>query len=233
MAIATELCVDKVRKADLPVFCIDTCIWLDFFRGRRRAEEIKDLIKELDSGIGCNYSIVYPEQVVKEYSRHKSNVREEFRRIFLDMRKTYSEYLDDLRKYISPTLVEIKSDFNDLILNEYIMPIERVMKKGIEYELTDDIYVKGAKRSCSRIAPSINKDDSTADSVILESFYDFAKRLRDAGFTKDIVFITANIKDFGAPGGNGAVHQDIDTDMKKLNAICSFDLKAVLGKYSH
>ena len=209
--------VKEVLDKCLPVACVDTCVWLDFFRGRVESSVVRSNMKLMLQLMGTNFIVAIPVQVKREYIRNKSRVSDAF---VLELKKaseSVDKFMDDFRELCDPRQLSLRGNFEQHILNRYVKYVDDAIANSIVYGVESSHYAKGALRSCKCLAPASEKQGrSTADCVIVESFLSFVQELRSQGYNKNAYFITSNTKDFSDPNRSEDVHADLKTEFDKL-----------------
>ncbi len=209
--------VKEVLNKRLPVVCIDTCVWLDFFRGRVESSVTRSNMRLMLQRMGTNFIVAIPEQVKKEYIRNKSRASDEF---VLALRRTgeaVDKFMDDFREVCDPRQISLRGDFEQHILNRYVNCVDGAITNSIVYEIESLHYAQGALRSCACLAPAAKKQGrSTADCVIVESFLSFVQELRSQGYKENAYFLTSNTADFSDPNRSEDVHADLKADFDRL-----------------
>lgn len=204
----------------LPVACVDTCVWLDFFRGRVPSSEIRTNMRLMSHLMGTSFIVAIPEQVKREYIRNKASVSDGFVLALKKVSAAVDKFMDDFRELCYPRQISLSGNFDQHILNRYVKFVDDAITNSIVYEVESSHYAKGALRSCTCLAPAAEKQGrSTADCVILESFLSFVENLRSRGYNQNAYFLTSNTADFSDPQKSDEVHPDLKGEFSRL-CIC-------------
>lgn len=209
--------VNAIRNKQLPVACVDTCVWLDFFRGRVPSSEIRTNMRLMSQLMGTNFIVVMPEQVKKEYIRNKAGVSAGFVSALKQASAAVDKFMEDFRELCDPRQLSLRGNFEQHIVNRYVKFVDDAIANSIVYKVELSHYAKGALRSCTCLAPAAEKQGrSTADCVILESFLSFVQELRSQGYNEHAYFLTSNTADFSDSQKPDEVHADLRVEFSQL-----------------
>lgn len=225
--------VSSLASSKLPLVCVDTCIWLDFLRGRFNSSRARDGIEKLRCFNNKDFRIVVPSQVLVEYNRNKGGRMAEYASILKGISSDFNKYLEDIKERNFPGLTTLREDYMDFIKNTYESSVNKLFDAIIVYKVTEDMYKKGAIRSCERLGPAARRGSSAADSVIVESFIELVDKLRSLGFQLTSYFLTSNTNDFSDPRNKELIHPDLKDEFnnKNINYFSDFLRFINLGKY--
>lgn len=233
MALPIKDCAAAVLAANLPVVCIDTCVWLDFFRGRQPAASVRKLLQDFKTLVGVLFLVVIPEQVQVEYNRNKGTARNSYERTLRYAAENYNKLLLDFQEVMGSALPNMTGDFATFVENRYVFPVDKILKSVMVMEPAQVDYAKGAQRACLQKAPSAEKGKSIADCVIVESFMSLVDVLRAQGYKRKAYFVTANTSDFSDPTNPVMVHPDLQSDFNRLQIVYETNMSKFVYQKSY
>lgn len=200
---------------------IDTCVWLDLakdpddFALLNAIEELLDQ-KEL--------KLIVPRIIIDEFERNKERIINESSqgfssalkkaRIVIDKvanprkRKALLRGLDDVN-YKIPKLKEAAITS--------IPRIEKMLKRSIIMETSDEIKLLAAQRAIDKKAPFHRHRNSINDAIIIETYAACIEDKNSVGIR--FAFVTHNKNDFSIPNGNSKLpHPDIAMYFSKIKS---------------
>lgn len=212
------LSISEIASMRLPVLCFDTCTALDLIRDLTRGninpcerKSAVELLSLLESG---SFILLMADQVFIEYN---ANVE-----LVINEAKTSLEKLCKLIKKID----EVASVYgshgksNTDHLDDYISKSRIYADKWIEYATRfaepKNIASKAHLRVNSAKAPARKGKDSFKDCVIIETYLDIVKQLRELGVDTKIVFVSSNTDDF-AEKNKAQIKKDLSLEFSDLN----------------
>lgn len=204
--------VQEVKKRNLPIACLDTCVWLDFLRGRYEAKQARDLFAKLKCRSGIDFTIVIPDQVQIEFKRNKDEAVYGYVSQLKEISTLFAKFHEDFLDAIDPTLVLLNGDFDQAVRSCYELPVMALLNSSVIYKPLSGHYEAAGLRSCLRKAPSKRRSSSSADSLIVESFIGLVANLRSSGFSHNAYFVTVNTSDFSDEKDKLAIHGDLDAE---------------------
>ena len=206
-----------MHQRGLPVVCIDTCVWLDFFRGRVAAKRARDELDALQQSMAKSFVVAIPDQVQIEYNRNKRAVLSEYAATLRNTSDSVEKYIEDFKEVASPTQISLRGDYEQHVLNRYVNYVDAAFCRCVVFKIEQVHYARGARRSCEIRAPAASKRGrSTADCVIIESFFPFVDMLRARGYKNNAYFLTSNTADFSDSQKSDEVHADLKGEFSRL-----------------
>lgn len=216
MVVEIPTVVKKLIQLDVPVACVDTCAWLDLFRGRMPAKNAREAIKMLRDRNKQDFVLAVPEQVKDEFIRNKELAQHEYEKCLSAVANGFNDKREDFEDIYSRKFLELRGDFVTHVLNSYVHKVEDLlMNDSLIYGLTERLHAKASMRSCARKAPSADAGKSVADCVIVESFFYLVDLLRTSGYKRNAYFITSNKRDFSDVGDPEKIHKDLELEFIK------------------
>ncbi len=214
----------RLATATKPILFLDTCVMLDIFRVVDRANdynpfnvyvELARKVKQRD------VNIVYNDTVLSEYRYNAPNVVQEQRSKIQSLNRRWNAF----RSMKGKSKVD----------NEVNLPIDRIIRAAestLSAIIKDAIIVKdydAALRSSYDVvlkhkAPEV-RDSQFKDAYIFKTCLDLARK---SG--KQIIFCSANTKDYCEDNGSKKVHPDILSQAASNNVIVTLSLGEAFGK---
>lgn len=94
---------------------------------------------------------------------------------------------------------------------------DRWLKVGDSISHSDQILSRASSRSIQARSPARKGKDSIKDCVILETYLDRVRKLREDGLTAPIVFVSSNTRDYAELSeGEAEVRNDIKDEFESL-----------------
>ena len=188
----------EISQASVPVILPDTCILLDIIRSPRRddvnvrnATTADRIVKSISSGTVAS---IVAEQVKMEFNNNLSSVLDQTRNDLNDLRNEFEKVND------WSGLSEIKdADYH----STWIQAVDNStgiahswVTESLEEKTTKVLRILAQGRMSSNITPARQGKGSFSDCLIVETYMDFARRIRFNGFSNPIIFASSNTNDF-------------------------------------
>lgn len=198
--------------------CLDTCVILDIMRDPMRDdvnEREQAASLELLHAAKCDKRLtsLIAEQVRKEFCDKVDDVHEEAKASLARFRKRVSK-LDDLAKlHGSPGQVDLSH------LNNHEYRCRKVaecwLNVGTLVPQSEQIVNLAFDRNNQARTPARKGKDSMKDCVILETYIERVRQLRNDGITTPIVFVSSNKNDYAEPN-KAVIRADIEDEFRDI-----------------
>ena len=205
-------------QKNVPILCLDTCAILDILRNPTRRDVH---IHEQDASLSLlqaaesssNLEALIADQVIKEFRDNVQKVEEEAEDGLSNLR----DQIDKLDKLT--TLHGSPGQVNPNHWKDYVVRCrnvaERWLKASTPVPQSDQIVVNAFQRVSQARSPAQKGKDSMKDCVILETYLEYIRRLRNDGLTAVAVFVSSNTKDYAETNG-AVVRKDLENEFKSL-----------------
>ena len=203
---------------DIPVLCLDTCVILDMFRDPARSDsrvhEQESSLRLLEAAeSGTHLAALIAEQVTFEFHDHADLVQEAARKS-LEKQKTKIAKLNSIvAVYGPPGLIDL-NNWNDHD-RRCRDTANRWFQAGTKISQSPDTVNKAFLRVNQARTPAKRGKQSMKDCVILETYLDYVRTLRANGRTATAVFVSSNIRDYGADDRT-TVKDDVKAEFRSL-----------------
>ena len=211
-------CCEKIASEDLPILCLDTCSILDILRDpTRREQRVHEhqsslaLLEEAETN--NNLCVLIADQVYEEFSCHVDEIQHEAEEALKKFMRQM-ERVDSLVNLHGSSGRVLASHWNDHVQRSRNVA-NRWIDVSLRIEQSDDIMSKAALRSSQAITPARKGKDSIKDCIVLETYYDCVRCLREIGLTSFVVFCSSNTRDY-TDMGSSAIRQDIENEFDGL-----------------
>lgn len=205
-------------QKNVPILCLDTCAILDILRDPTRRdvhiheqEASLSLLQATESG--SNLEALIADQVSTEFQDNVQKVEEE-------VEDGLSKLRDQIDKIDKLTTVHgSPGQVNTNHWKDYAMRCrnvaERWLKASTPVPQSDQIVVNAFQRVIQARSPAQKGKDSMKDCVILETYLEYIRRLRNDGLTAAVVFVSSNTKDYAETNG-AVVRNDLEKEFNSL-----------------
>ena len=205
-------------QKNVPILCLDTCAILDILRDPTRRdvriheqEASLSLLQIAESN--SNLEALIADQVSTEFQDNVQKVEEEVE----DGLSKLRDQIDKLDKLA--TLHGSPGQVDTNHWKDYAMRCrnvaERWLKASTPVSQSDQIVVNAFQRVSQARSPAQKGKDSMKDCVILETYLEYIRRLRNNGLTAVAVFVSSNTKDYAETNG-AVVRKDLENEFKSL-----------------
>ena len=207
-----------VERCSVPVLCLDTCTVLDIMRDPTRddihidsQEASLKLLHAAESD--TRLTVFVASQVCEEFLANVDNVQEETQRAL-------SKFRDRVCKLDELAVLHGTAGQVDLShLNGYETRCRKVAERWLKVATlvpdSQQIVSRAFKRVNQARTPARKGKESMKDCVILETYLERIRELRENGLTTPIVFVSSNKKDYAETDGV-SVRSDIRDEFTKL-----------------
>lgn len=202
----------------IPRLCLDTCSVLDILRTVDRSlkphevQAAKDLLTSMRQGrlIG----LVAP-QVDREFRDNVSGVQEEAEkalRRLRDQTRAANELVGLLRRRKSLDL----GHFEDHVVRSRALA-EALLDRAQRVAETAEAKGRAADRVIRNIAPAEPGKQSMKDCLVIETYLDAVRDLRNQGVTAPIIFVSRNTTDYCSDKTGLALKAPLNAEFAALN----------------
>ncbi|KAB2931147.1 MAG: hypothetical protein F9K24_14440 [Leptonema illini] len=187
---------------------LDTSIWLDL----ASTAKLQGLVHRLDELSSTGRIVILANEIVKdEIERHIDDINEKFQKSI----RSHIKAIRDSSKRLEPEVErkaigyidEISIMLNTAFSNKahVIGAIKKLFVKASIIPITNEATERTKVRGLRKQAPFHSGKNGVADSLIIESYFDFCSKQRGAN---DYYFITTNSSDFCQNKGSDQPHPD-------------------------
>lgn len=205
-------------SANIPIVCLDTCAILDMLRDPTRKDvrihEQKaslELLTEAESR--QQLSAIVTDLVLTEFQENVRRVQEESESRIEGLRDQVAK-LDELA-----TLHGSPGEADSSHWIDHAARCRRAAERWLEASTvvsrSEQIELAALRRSTQARAPAGKGKDALQDCIILETYLDFVRGLRQDGLTARAVFVSSNTKDY-AESESTALRTDIEGEFRSL-----------------
>ena len=203
---------------NMSILCLDTCVILDIMRDPTREttrvhEHEASLALLRAAETDKKLVVLVAEQVREEFEENADNVQAEAKRAIVKFRNQ----IDELNKLAGLYGSSGQLDLSHWKDHEHRCRevADRWLKVGDSISHSDQILLRASSRSIQARTPARKGKDSIKDCVILETYLERIRELREDGLTAPIVFISSNTKDYAEHSG-AIVRIDIKDEFRSL-----------------
>ena len=201
-----------------PVLCLDTCAILDIVRDPTRDtirlhEHEASLALLQAAETDKRLVVLVAEQVRKEFEENADDVQKEAKRAIVKFRNRINEINDLAGLYGSSARVD-SSHWEDHELR-CLEVAERWLEVGDSVSHSNQILSRATSRSIQARSPARKGKDSIKDCVILETYFERVRELREDGLTAPMVFVSSNTRDYAELSG-ARIQNDIKDEFGSL-----------------
>ena len=205
---------------NIPVLCLDTCAILDIMRDPTR-ETIR--VHEHEASLALlgvaetNKKLValVAEQVREEFEDNVDKVQEDAEKAIMKLRYQINKLNGLVTLHGASGSIELNHWKDHEVRCREVA--NRWLKIGHSVPRTEQIISRAYFRSTQALSPARSGKDSIKDCVILETYLDRVRELRQDGLTAPIVFVSSNTKDYAELSEEEAeVRNDIKDEFRTL-----------------
>ncbi|POD96799.1 hypothetical protein BV924_02655 [Pectobacterium odoriferum] len=191
--------INLLASLNLPVLCLDTCVFLDLIRDVTRDSILVHNIKagvDLLSKAEANNSVIVlmAEQVKLELSDNEQSVEDELTTSLSRFKSRVKKVSDIVSAFGFNGELSIDN------LDGHVSRAKNILErwKRISYLVPQNTAIVNSayRRVSLSITPARKGKDSMKDCVVTETYLDISRELRELGLTAPIVFSSSNTKDY-------------------------------------
>jgi hypothetical protein len=211
--------IAQIAALRAPILCFDTCAVLDLLRDPTRAavkaherQAALDLLTIIEDSE--RLVALMAEQVDREFKDNVKSVEDE-------ANQALQGFTAQVRRIDQVAAVYGASGLTSLDhLDDLVVRARRVADRWVEVAILArqglDIPARAFRRMTEVRTPARRGKDSMKDCVVVETYLDFATRLRSAGLSEPIVFISSNTRDYAGDTGT-KLNADLAHEFADLN----------------
>ena len=207
-----------MASKDVPVLFLDTCTILDIIRDPTREDVLVQehtafvmMLSEIESKE--SFKAIIAEQVRSELNDRTESVQQETARAIRNFREQFDKVSDLAALYGSSSNVDTSH------LHGYEDRCRGIMDRWLKVctvaTQSDEAVSRAFARVCRARTPARKGKDSMKDCVILETYLEHLRDLRDSGLTSPAVFVSSNKKDYATTKGGG-IRDDARAEFKSV-----------------
>ena len=196
--------VDIVENR-IPVLCLDTCSLLDVLRCPNRPK-----FQDTQHNAALQL-LLHAEQQEKLAILLAAQARTELENLQISVEtETQNEIkglvakVADIESVVSVYETHITADLHHLY--KYVSltrdVVDRYAKVATTISHSDSVVGRAHRRLTSAHAPAGKGRNAINDCLIIETYLDVVRQLRDEGHAKPIVFVSSNVNDYTEKGGS-------------------------------
>ncbi|SDY65677.1 hypothetical protein SAMN04487939_104286 [Lysobacter sp. yr284] len=213
--------VAGIAARNVPVLCMDTCSILDLIREPTR-DDMRDLrpreaMKLLDQAQAGRLALFMAPQVHTEFREHVDEVSKQAE-IAL---KKFVAKIEQVNAHAAEFGAEniFVTDHWDGHVARAKGKVDLLLQATMLTQQPDDAASRAYLRMCEARAPARMGKDSMKDCVVIETYLQNIRDLREAGHSEKVVFLSSNVKEY--------------RDEAKLRAELDVEFKALGIEYAH
>ncbi|SDD30403.1 hypothetical protein SAMN05216345_107358 [Cupriavidus sp. YR651] len=229
MSLARED-IERIVGLNVPVLCLDTCTVLDIMRDPTRdtstVARSKSAIRLLEAvEVESSVSLLIGEQVHREFDNHADRIEAEAETLIGAFRKRIQRVSDIAAQYTqAPALVLTHLEGH---AERARAVVDRYMAAGTRVPVEEGFYARAGRRVHDARAPARLGKDSMMDCLVIETYLDVARALRDAGLTSSIVFASSNTQDY-RDANTSDLRADLEAEFAPLGMRYAQDLSVAM-----
>lgn len=196
MKINIDDLIEEINKTDKDVVFFDTCSILNILncitQDSNYVYQTIKLIEKLENV--CDF--VIPEMVYEEWGNNIEAVQQNLKSEILKCENTFNSILDSINLLLDAKYSLLK--VSDLGISDMAYRLsKKVLDSSYIINREDEYAVKAMHRVRECLAPAKKGKSEPKDCEIIECFFDMCSQLRESGYSRKIIFVTANKSDFG------------------------------------
>lgn len=207
---------------------IDTSSWVELAKPK-----YNDLLSELEEQIDSGYLDVIYNQIIKdEWTRNKVRIQDEIISSIRNHAKSALKISNFISKEEAEALKRIIEKYRDEeamqvdLAKKHIDRVEKLLNNGHMVPITDVLKIAVTDRAVLKRAPFHNSKNNVADALIIFSAIDYIDKERT--IQNDLIFVSANHKEFADPTDSNKIHPEIKEDSKSVHLLFTNNIGQVL-----
>lgn len=216
---------------DIPILCLDTCIILDMLRDPTRPDlRVHDhkaslaLLNAAEAGPGIETLVA--QQVGREFRDNADRVEDEARNRIAKRRADVDSLNRLVSLYGAPGRVDLAHWSGHEARCRRLA--DRWLKVSAEVPDSKDIVSRAFLRLNEARTPAGKGKDAMKDCVVLETYIDAVRTLRNAGRESPAVFVSSNIRDFAATDQT-TIREDVRIEFEAIDLQYAPNMGAARG----
>jgi hypothetical protein len=201
MSYSINELVIEINKDKKPVVLHDTCSLLDIVRTPERDNIIPGIISSaIDFTSKSDIWLIASNIVNVEWNDNIDNVISGSRNAIRNLHKKASIFKGALDHAPIVDKWAYNKLFTSYELEEKLKDLSKSLLNNLTFIKEDaDCLTRASIRVIKTIAPASKGKDEYKDCMIIEHYLELCRKLRDSGFSEQIVFVSSNKTDFGSP----------------------------------
>ena len=207
---------------------IDTSSWIELAKPK-----YNDLLSELEEQVNNGYlDVLYNEIIQDEWTRHKDKIKNEI----ISSIRTHAKSALKISSFVSEDeaqalkrIIEKYRDEESMqidLAEKHIERVEKLLNNGYKVSIDDNLKIAITDRAVSKRAPFHNSKNNVADALIIFSAIEYIDKERE--IQNDLIFVSANHKEFADPSDNNKIHPEIKEDSKSVHLLFTNNIGQVL-----
>lgn len=228
MNLRSPLNVADVAQRNTPVLCADTCVILDLLRSPSRDDVRPEhhraafhLLTAMEGG--SDLIGLMAEQVVHEVAENRLAVTDEATKNLEKFRAQVARVDAVVAVFGATGAIDLSHLDGHVDLSALV--VDRWLKASWLVAQAAGIADRALLRVNKGRTPADRGKQSMKDCVVIETYLDVVKRLRDAGHVGPVVFASSNTKDYAATNGSN-LKPDLEAEFTALNMLYAPNLAA-------
>lgn len=216
---------------DIPILCLDTCVVLDILRDPARNdvrvhEHEASLALLSAAQSGTVLEVVAAEQVSREFRDNVEQVQQDARQSLMRRTRETGKLNTLVALYGKSRPINL-AHWNDHDKRAR-KAAERWLQVSTTLQETSDTVSNAFLRLNQARSPARRGKQSMKDCVILETYLEHIRSLRDKGRTATAVFVSSNTSDYAADDKT-TIKDDIKDELESLGLEYASNMGAARG----
>lgn len=230
MTIDFDAAVERIIRTPRPVLYFDTCILFDIVRMVHRgtpqlAKSLNRLLAaSMSNPVGLYLTTDYLTRI--EWTENRDGVAKEMENDLEKLRGRVADYEVCAREL--QVEAAVTSQIPRDLIPKLVALCGGILNSNGELERDGACLLAAVARVQESRRPA--QDGTLKDSLHLEHFLELARRLRTAGFTLGIGFVSSDRAAFGKKNQRNVLHPDLEPEFSAANLHYFDTLDAAVGK---
>ncbi|HHU3404968.1 TPA: PIN domain-containing protein [Escherichia coli] len=228
MSYSIDAVVNMILANPKPVILFDTCALLDIVRSVDRDNISPEIISAASTLTSSDDNWLVSSKVVDtEWANNIEIVETATRNSVKNLHKRALAFKEALiHSTLADKLTYTKS-FTSYDLEQNLKSISNDLRESLTLIESDVTCIQRASnRVIQCIAPASKGKSEYKDCLIIEHYIELGNRLKAAGFSNSIIFISSNKSDFGSPYD---IREPIKTEFSNANITYIGDIKSAIS----
>ncbi|EPB8093645.1 DUF4935 domain-containing protein [Yersinia mollaretii] len=227
MSYSIDAIVNRILANPKPVILFDTCALLDIVRSATRDNISPEIISAASTLTSSDDNWLISSEVVDtEWANNIEIVETDTRNSVKNLHKRALVFKEALDHSTSPEKWTYPKYFTSYDLEQNLKSISNDLRESLTLIESDATCIQRASnRVVQCIAPASKGKSEFKDCFIIEHYIELGNRLKAAGFSNSIIFISSNKSDFGSPYD---IREPIKTEFSNANIRYIGDIKSAI-----
>lgn len=207
---------------------IDTNSWIELAKPRWNI-----LLRKLEEQVESHLiEILVNSIIIEEWDKNKERIEKTIISSIKSHAKSALKISSFIPKEESDSLSMLLEKYRDRediqiqIAQKHIKRVEKLLYSGHVVPVTDETKLNIIERGLIKKAPFHNGKNNIADALIIFSAIDYVHREKE--LQKNLIFVSANYKEFSNPKDVNSVHPEIKEDSKSVHLHFTNNIARVL-----